>query len=211
MTRRELLSIAKPIPMKSWEVQAILKDQKSSIRLVMKPQPIYLNGFWWHGAARWSEEIKTIHPIYGHRLYNRIPYKPGDYLYVRETWRPLCAWRGSYSGCEVEYKAGGKQRFNEVLFVPKQNEPEPWHPSIHMPKEAARIFLRVTDVRVERLHQILNDPPGPQNQTVREGFRYDCDFVAVWDRTVKPKDRDKYGWDANPWVWATEFEQVEVE
>lgn len=83
-----------------------------------------------------------------------------------------------------------------------------WRPSIHMPKEAARIFLRVTDVRVERLNAISID------EIAREGVQADYMFPAfreLWDSTVKPADRNKYGWNANPWVWVIEFERVEVD
>ena len=83
-----------------------------------------------------------------------------------------------------------------------------WNPSIHMPREAARIFLRVTGVRVERLRDINLDPPGPKNQVVREGLNYLCDFIAVWERTIKPADRAAYGWGVNPWVWVISFERA---
>ena len=86
-----------------------------------------------------------------------------------------------------------------------------WKPSIHMPKDAARLFLRVTGVWAERLQDINLDPPGAENQVIREGSRYLCDFIAVWDRTIKPSDRPAYGWDANPWVWVIEFEKISKE
>ena len=86
-----------------------------------------------------------------------------------------------------------------------------WCPSIHMPREAARIFLRVTDVRVERLWEIMYVPPGPDNPIVKEGVKYGCDFIAVWENTIKPADRDRYGWDANPWVWVICFKRIPKE
>lgn len=94
-----------------------------------------------------------------------------------------------------------------------------WHPSIHMPKEAARIFLKVTDVRVERL-QMMNGKDvlkegvdnGSSNPTM--GYRFDVmqrmAFKDLWNSTIKTADLDKYGGDANPWVWVIEFERVEV-
>ena len=121
-------------------------------------------------------------------------YQPGDILYVRETW---C--KGSY-GNEKEkyyYKADDNNFFCT------------WHPSIHMPKDAARIWLRVTEVRVERLQDIMKDEPGPNNQIIKEGVNYGCDFIAVWNSTIKKSDLDTYGWDANPWVWVIEFERCE--
>lgn len=122
----------------------------------------------------------------------KLLYCKGDILYVRETWCQLAAhtfW----------YKADSSAQ--NIL----------WRPSIHMPKEAARIFLRVTDVRVERLRDIMEDPPGKNNQVVREGFTYGCDFIAYWDNAIKKADIDKYGYYANPWVWVIEFERISKE
>lgn len=73
-----------------------------------------------------------------------------------------------------------------------------------MPKEAARIFLRVTNVRVERLQDIDDDG------VVAEGLEIGAPFDELWDSTIKKSDRDMYGWAANPWVWVIEFEVMEV-
>ena len=87
-----------------------------------------------------------------------------------------------------------------------------WRPSIHMPREAARIWLRVTDVRVERLREVCNidmesegiDVCLPLNLQKKQ-------FGALWDSTIKPADRERYGWAANPWVWVIEFERISKE
>ena len=103
-----------------------------------------------------------------------------------------------------------------------------WHPSIHMPKEAARIWLRVTDVRIERLQSITVEG------AIREGAEgekchhtnagafgcTDCmntgwieppqvEFMQIWNSTIKKSDLDRYGWDASPWVWVIEFVKIE--
>ena len=89
-----------------------------------------------------------------------------------------------------------------------------WHPSIHMPKEAARIWLKVTDVRVERLQEITSE------QICREGVEVEYPhvlngeekryaFSRLWDSTIKKSDLDRYGWNASPWVWVIEFERCE--
>ena len=82
-----------------------------------------------------------------------------------------------------------------------------WHPSIHMPKEAARIWLKVTDVRVERLQDMTDD------DAEAEGcFDYTSTalgFPDVWDSTIKKSNLDRYSWQANPWVWVIEFERCE--
>ena len=85
---------------------------------------------------------------------------------------------------------------------------------IHMPKEAARIWLKVTDVRVERLQEITSE------QICREGVEVEYPhvlngeekryaFSRLWDSTIKKSDLDRYGWNASPWVWVIEFERCE--
>ena len=126
------------------------------------------------------------------------PYKPGGYLYVRETWAKQ---QGLYW-----HKAGLK--LDDAGKAYGCDPPEKWHPNIHMPKEAARIFLQVTDVRAEKLNEISID------EIAREGIQAEYmipAFHEIWDSTIPPKGRDKYGWAANPWVWVIEFEKLEVE
>ena len=81
-----------------------------------------------------------------------------------------------------------------------------------MPKEAARIWLRVTDVRVERLQDISGA------ELIKEGIDlYQSNYIKaafdefkmLWDADIKKSDLDRYGWSANPWVWVIEFERCE--
>jgi hypothetical protein len=128
----------------------------------------------------------------------KAPYEPGDILYVRETWKK--APNGYYY-----YEDWQK---DDIADVTK------WKPSIHMPKEAARIWLKVTDVRVERLQEITSE------QICREGVEVEYPhvlngeekryaFSRLWDSTIKKSDLDRYGWNASPWVWVIEFERCE--
>lgn len=91
-----------------------------------------------------------------------------------------------------------------------------WHPSIHMPKEAARIWLRVTNVRVERLNEITDK--GAEREGAQPDYPFDHavdkwpnleHFKKIWNSTIKKSDRDRYGWDANPYVFVIEFERCE--
>lgn len=148
----------------------------------------------------------------------RAPYKPGDVLYVRETWKNATGDTagGGYGLFDTYiYKADGKAKDNypiEQLMVENR-----WRPSIHMPKEAARIFLRVTNVSTERLQEIRAEDCVSEgavrkpNITKRGDLvihgRYRKEFAALWDSTVQYPYRPKYGWDANPWVWVIEFER----
>lgn len=83
-----------------------------------------------------------------------------------------------------------------------------------MPKEAARIWLKVTDVRVERLQDITSEQISREGVEVEyphvlngEEKRYA--FSTLWTSTIKKSDLDRYGWDASPWVWVIEFERCE--
>ena len=128
------------------------------------------------------------------------PYQPGDILYVRETWKK--APNGYY------YYEDWQR--NDIADVTK------WKPSIRMPKEAARIWLKVTDVRVERLQEISAESALAEgadkyihtNGGLDENMTI-TSFIGIWNSTIKKSDIDRYGWDANPWVWVIEFERCE--
>ena len=167
---------------------------------------------------------------YGEGFY-KLPYLPGDVLYVRETWERFECWN-----CEGDERGNcPKEPLKSVLIkacgcymyraTDEISGDAKWHPSIHMPKEAARIWLKVTDVRVKRLQGITDE------QAKREGIQYDeCPtgftwkqetdmhncyttpigaMQALWNSTIKKSDLDRYGWVANPWVWVIEFERCE--
>ena len=87
-----------------------------------------------------------------------------------------------------------------------------WRPSIHMPREAARIFLRVTDVRVERLDDMTTDDVFMEGVFPTRTYEHIRDrWHQVWNSTIKPKDRTTYGWEANPWVWVIRFDRIREE
>lgn len=148
------------------------------------------------------------------RIFTEIaPYQPGDILYVREIWKKNLSrymYRANYSDTEKFYQNG-----KEVQMK--------WCPSIRMPKEAARIWLKVTDVRVERLQECGNGwcldiekegvvtPQSPILYTSDDKFHdaLRMEFQKLWDSTIKKSDLDRYGWHANPWVWVIEFERCE--
>lgn len=175
-------------------VRSILDGRKSCTRRIIKPQP--------QGYFEVSEEPLYIYDTDGKQGKITPPYQPGDILYVRETFIQAAAhifW----------YKADDKPWMSKDLL---------WKPSIHMPKEAARIWLKVTDVRVERLQDITG------LSVQKEGIELDpkeCaskfDFITelfllfqkLWDSIIKKSDLDRYGWDTNPYVWVIEFERCE--
>ena len=126
----------------------------------------------------------------------KAPYQPGNILYVRETWKK--APNGYYY-----YEDWQK---DDIADVTK------WKPSIHMPKEAARIWLKVTDVRVERLQDVTEDGAKAEGAIDNRGFIHSPEneydrihtardhFIKIWNSTIKKSDIDRYGWDANPYV-----------
>ena len=130
------------------------------------------------------------------------PICPDDILYVRETWckgLERYIYRADYSDTEKFYQDG-----KEINMK--------WHPSIHMPKEAARIWLKVTDVRVERLQEITETQA--QSEGCNSGLLTGActargQFEDLWNSTIKKSDLARYGWNANPWVWVIEFERCE--
>lgn len=142
-----------------------------------------------HFSWSWSEAFSGFDV--------KMPYRPGDILYVRETWQN--GFGGTYL-----YKADAEY---DLFMTPegKLVSDIPWRSSIYMPREAARIFLWVTDVRVERLQEIDDDG------IVSEGLAIGDPFDELWDSTIKKADRALYGWEADPWVWVIEFERISRE
>lgn len=205
--REEILLKAKPILFNTDMVRAILDGEKTVTRRVLKPQP---------------ETVKA-------------PYWFDDILYVKETWKRFCGmlygWEnGTYIPLDdfegYQYKAGeqcictkGINPFCDCFDDQKRDISfdDKWHPSIHMPKEAARIFLRVTNVRIERLQDIT--PEQIDAEGCKE-YAYNAKtgellpskptwFKIMWDSTIKKSDIAKYGWAANPYVWVIEFERID--
>lgn len=199
----------KPILFNTEMVRAILDGRKSCTRRVVKfPVNRYTNNVPLADKVvlqelRCDKANFLEKPFFSFGM--NLPYQPGDILYVRETFIQAAAhtfW----------YKADDKSWMSKDLL---------WKPSIHMPKEAARIWLKVTDVRVERLQDMdwqdalyegIDMCLGRDMKTGEYIFPDENpldDFIDLWDSTIKKSDLDRYGWHANPWVWVIEFEQCE--
>lgn len=200
----------KPILFNTEMVRAILDGRKTQTRRVVKER--ILDAYYDYDDYCTSV-IPTDVPC--SRYYEKefflekCAYRTGDILYVREAFCP-----NYFEDLTPAYKADYyKEHICDVVPEPK------WRPSIHMPKAAARLFLKVTDVRVERLQKISredaisegayggidrHDPLDDPNL----GFEIE-DFVSLWDSTIKPKDLVQSGWEANPWVWVIAFERCE--
>lgn len=210
----------KPILFNTEMVQAILDGRKTCTRRVIKPQPQSRLCYTYAGSHKgcigkwtypnrgahefWGEEYKLPENIKDEELSKQWnpPYQTDDTLYVRETWMDYAGLTMYKADCDI-------YRLDSLNFAGFG-----WIPSIHMPKEAARIWLKVTDVRVERLQDITSE------QIYREGVEVEYPYVlngeekryafsTLWNSTIKKSDLERYGWDASPWVWVIEFERCE--
>lgn len=223
-----------PILFNTDMVRAILDGRKTVTRRVAKKIPAEtsriepvqpFDGGNLKFECHWGGYMPDVQGFKDGMAVVKPPYQPGDILYVRETW-------GDYRECQeggcgyymyrADYPDGATAYLYDegtVCDLPR------WHPSIHMPKEAARLFLKVTNVRVERLSEITNE------QILKEGANKDAinhyikqmpsetgewiraaylvEWSQLWDSTIKKSDLDRYGWDANPWVWVIEFERCQ--
>lgn len=209
----------KPILFNIEMVQAILEGRKTCTRRVLKqPFEVHPNGFI--TKRKGNERLIPYEAL----------YKVDDILYVRETWmisNPFGDFSRNNRTAEYMYKAGYAKGKRIPITREKEKNLGVWKPSIHMPKEAARIFLKVKGVKVERLQDMkdedfiaegiafeqamnfnnwkptLNDPDSGGEPNYEEAFK------DLWNRTLKKEQLETYGWDANPYVWVINFERVE--
>ena len=235
----------KPILFNTEMVQASLDGRKSCILRLVKPQPDEKHTFPLGFVTDSTEKKEAgcfgfgIDEYGGSIQYAKPPYQPGDILYVRETWERFeCRnCEGDNNGnCPKNPQESVLNRICGCYMYRATDEicgDANWHPSIHMPKESARILLRVTDVRVERLQEMK------PVDVIKEGAYPDCwdclntygesgsqccygteeqcsqcdevmmEWEKLWTSTIKKSDIDRYGWDASPWVWVIEFERCE--
>lgn len=196
----------KPILFNTEMVRAILDGRKSCTRRINKDANDYVVP-----DMDFYDSDKRTYAVHNYSdkehkdklsiAERTCPICPGDILYVRESYSEL-----SFG---YVYKADG-ENIDHLGNVIK------WHPSIHMPKEAARIWLKVTNVRVERLREISAESALAEgadkyihtNGGLDENMTI-TSFIGIWNSTIKKSDLDRYGWDANPWVWVIEFERCE--
>ncbi len=156
----------KPIIFSTEMVRAILEGRKTQTRRVVKPQP---------------PEGETVHVAYSETWGVKCPYgKPGDQLWVRETWNGTKN-TGFYYRADPGTCAGK------------------WKPSIHMPRHASRMYLGIINVRIEPLQYIT------VREAKAEGVENLWEFVKLWD-TINAKRG--YPWIMNPWVWVVEFRRM---
>lgn len=176
---------------------------------ITESQIFYINKKGWYAIFENDNHTEKI--------YTKCPYEDYDILWVRETWQhsfnldendQIIEGTGRYI-----YKASPKDwpYFTHWLDsnTGLHRDTMPWRPSIHMPKETARIFLKVTDVSVERLQDISIENARKEGIEIalnNTNFMYQFNFRILWD-TINAKRG--YSWDSNPWVWVVNFEKSE--
>ncbi|APW38490.1 hypothetical protein RD110_15825 [Rhodoferax koreense] len=175
----------------------------------------------------------------GHDVHETIaripcPYgRPGDLLWVRESWAPDPVDDGSWNytswaGCRDGKIAGVPERFRNPLHViyaaDWKGQPHRWTPSIHMPRWASRMLLEITEVRVERLGDISEEDAKAEGiiPHIRGGWHWrehNPHDLDDWDQLGFKTAREAYralwesingygSWNLNPWVWAVSFEVI---
>jgi len=224
----------RPIIFSGPMVRAIPEGRKTQTRRVIAWSNSYVDGqitkFWrehWHEldfSQAWSDDgpspagnqgpyLHVPFPSEGtvHRVYPR--YQVGDLLWVRETWSP---WADKST--EVLFALGKEKAIYRADFIDGVSSlevggDEHWHSSIHMPKKYARLWIPITNVRVERVQEISIE------DCKAEGVLCDClenednrcllgnkgHFKILWDSLNAKRG---YPWESNPWVWIVEFERV---
>ena len=175
----------RPILFSSEMVRAILDGRKTQTRRIIKPQPDY---------------VDNIHktPNTGGKVI-KCPFgQPGERLWVRETWADNI--RGCPNG--ITYRADHCDPKGDGPANPIK-----WRASIFMPRWASRITLEITNIRVQRLHDILSADAEAEGVLWKEKYMNPVHaFVVLWDSINAKRG---FEWDENPWVWVIEFKKLE--
>lgn len=185
-------------------VRGILEGRKNQTRRIVKPQPINPVGPNFDGV--WSDTIDPVTRYFG------PAYPPGKILYVKETWKTFqgfdeCKPTEIRKGAYLEYAADGNSLVPEIMS-------KKWRTPLFMCPWMARIWLEVTDVRVERLQEISEedaiaegvDPGGPVGNIAAalEMGKARYQYANLWTSINGPGS-----WDANSYVYAYTFKRIE--
>lgn len=198
----------KPILFNTEMVRAILDGRKTQTRRLVKVSHRGAAGFnvcFRKSTGEFTGVYDFDDEEFVYEDRTPAPCQPGDILWVRETWQRLFDHRGWRYEYKADHDDDEPLRLGGMYIA--------WRPSIHMPSEAARLFLQVTSVRVQRLQEITS------SEAVAEGIESNLRspseaadaliaFEELWNSTVKPSDQPLYGWGANPWVWVIGFVRI---
>lgn len=205
-----------PILFSTPMVQAILEGRKTQTRRIVKGM-----------ALEWLQPGMFAQEYVAAKENGLSPYGyEGDNLWVRETFQRTFNVNSTDTGEQYLYKANPGDE--EMLIL--QDTPKginKWKPSIHMPKKACRLWLKVKSVRIERLHDISEEDAiaegiekyqdtsayksywsdEPENPKLYEMYPVRS-FYTLWQSINANRNNGLYAWDENPWVWVIEFEKL---
>jgi hypothetical protein len=185
-----------PIIFSGSMVKAILAGTKTQTRRVVA-----------HSEGKCPGSGADVSPGY---VYLRPCYKPGAILWVRETF---CAYVPEHviDDKKYAYKADATPFSEEArLLYLKHGYPYKWRPSIHMPREASRITLKVTDTRMEKLQDIGEDDVRKEGVEGIEPGELFFNFISLWEAINAKNKKRNYGWDTNPLVWVVSFKVLKI-
>jgi hypothetical protein len=192
-----------PILFSTPMVQALLEGRKTMTRRIVKPQPdirateiVSSNAWPKQGDHVARFEMLSTPQCYEVTNILKCPYgKPGDIIWVRES----CLFLQSHPSPGWIYKADDHSIAKDL-----KKEGYRWRPSIHMPKAAARIWLEVTDIKVERLHDITWRDIVSEGIVVPPIELLSPTHAELWERLwVSINGQESY--EGNPWVWVVSF------
>ncbi len=212
MKRFEGKPAERPMLFSAPMVRAILDGRKTQTRRIVKGAPM---GDFWQPAFVRGELLfdAQLNPPSCTKKAIRCPYsKPGDRLWVRETWAPDGEMGGLWFRAGVPVYVAGQHSGDWDTYDRLQGNPPPdelkWKPSIFMPRWASRLLLEIVSVRVERLANISEEDAvaeGISPQYAEEGTKARYRYWQLWEQI-----NGKGSWAKNPWVWVVEFKRVEV-
>lgn len=165
------------------DLRHILDDEKRCFRIAVNEQDITdveMTEVGLQARRDGHDDCEVIQP----------PYSVGDILAIRETWAEI---DGKYV-----YRADGDTPNGKLLMN--------WKPSTQMPKDAARTFIRITDLTVERLWDISLTDIADEGIWLQGTLSPEYVFAMKWNDGMSERKRQKFGWDQNPWVWVLRFE-----
>lgn len=190
-------ALVHPILFSTPMVQAIMKGQKTQTRRIVKGM-----------ALDWLQPNMFTPEFIANTENNMCPYgKVGSLLWVRETWKPK-----RFAGFQLD---GFDYKADHVTWLQKNGQEfskgsgcetgEVWKPSIFMPKNACRLFLKITDLKIERLQDISIDDCIAEGSPMIQSENYHYD----WYRNLWIKINGQKSWDENPFVWVISFQKCE--
>lgn len=181
------MSKLKYVKLSSEAIRAIFDNRKRQMRFALKCQDMSEDML----SDILANTIDSHRSQSGSKSVVKLPYVIGDTIGVKETWTIL----------------DGKYVYRADDEMPEGWHLTAWRPSTRMPKDAVRLYLKVTDIRIERLQDISRSDISDEGVWLPGTLLPQAEFSGGWDQSMSKKKRERYGWDQNPWVVVVIFER----